>query len=95
MKVIVIATRKQDAKPEDFEPHLDAEVKHALGMYRDEAVREIYSRGDGKGAIVVLECDDVAHAERLMGGLPLAAAGLLSFEFYATKPYRGIVQYAE
>ena len=36
MKVIVIATRKQDAKPEDFAPHLDVEVKHALGMYRDE-----------------------------------------------------------
>ena len=94
MKVIVIATRKQDAKPEDFEPHLDAEVKHALGMYRDEAVREIYSRADGKGAIVVLECEDVSHAERLMSGLPLAAAGLLNFEFYGTKPYRGIVQYA-
>jgi len=95
MKVIVIATRKEDAKPEDFAPHLEAEVKHALGMYRDEVVREIYSRADGKGAIVVLECDDIAHAERLMAGLPLAAVGLLSFEFYGTKPYRGIVQYAE
>lgn len=95
MKVIVIATRKPDAKPEDFAPHLEAEVKHALGMYRDESVREIYSRADGKGAVVVLECEDVAHAERLMAGLPLAAAGLLSFQFYPTKPYRGIVQYAE
>lgn len=95
MKVVVIATRKQDAKPEDFAPHLDAEVKKALAMYREETVREIYSRADGKGAIIVLECDDVAHAERLMAGLPLAAAGLLSFEFYGTKPYRGIVQYAE
>lgn len=95
MKVIVIATRKQDAKPEEFAPHLDAEVKHALGMYRDEAVREIYSRADGKGAIIVLECGDIAQAEQLVAGLPLAAAGLLSFEFYGTKPYRGIVQYAE
>ena len=95
MKVIVIATRKQDAKPEEFAPHLEAEVKHALRMYRDGVVREIYSRADGKGAIVVLECNDVAHAEQLMAGLPLAAAGLLSFDFYATKPYRGIVQYAE
>lgn len=94
MKVVVIATRKQDAKPEDFAPHLEDEVKVALGMYRDEYVREIYSRSDGKGAVVVLECNDIAHAEQLMAGLPLAAAGLLSFEFYGTKPYRGIVQYA-
>lgn len=95
MKVIVIATRKPEAKPEDFAPHLENEVKVALGMYRDEIVREIYSRSDGKGAVLVLECDDLAHAEQLVAGLPLAAAGLLTFEFYGTKPYRGIVQYAE
>jgi hypothetical protein len=64
-------------------------------MYSEDVVREIYSRADGKGAVVVLECNDVAHAEQLMAGLPLAAAGLLTFEFYATKPYRGIVQLAQ
>lgn len=94
MKVIVIATRKADASPEDFAPHLDAEAKHALGLYRDEVVREIYSRADGKGAIVVLECDDEAHAERIMNDLPLAKVGLLSFEIFGTAPYRGIVQHA-
>jgi hypothetical protein len=60
-------------------------------MIRDEVVREIYSRTDGKGAILVLECDDEAHANRLVGELPLAKAGLLNFEIYGTKPYRGIV----
>ena len=93
MKVIVIATRKADATPEDFAPHLDAEANHALGLYRDEVVREIYSRADGKGAIVVLECDDEAHAARIMNDLPLARVGLLSFEIYGTAPYRGIVQH--
>lgn len=94
MKVIVIATRKADAAPEDFAPHLDAEANHALGLYRDEVVREIYSRTDGKGAIVVLECDDEAHAARIMNELPLAKVGLLSFEIFGTAPYRGIVQHA-
>lgn len=62
MKIVAIATRKADAKPEEFAPHLETEVGVALGMYRDEIVREIYSRSDGKGAIIVLECDDEAHA---------------------------------
>ncbi|NIO43590.1 MAG: superoxide dismutase [Burkholderiales bacterium] len=92
MKVIVVATRKQDAAPEAFQPHLEEEANHALRMYRDEYVREIYSRRDGKGAVLVLECDDEQHAKRLVGELPLAKAGLLEFEVYGVKPYRGIVQ---
>lgn len=95
MKIVAIATRKADAKAEEFAPHLDAEVGAALAMYRDEVVREIYSRADGKGAVIVLECDDEAQARKLLGTLPLAKAGLLTFDIYGTKPYRGIVQHAK
>ena len=91
MKVVVVATRKADAKPEEFAPYLEEEANHALRMFRDEVVREIYNRTDGKGAVVVLECKDEEEAARKMGELPLAKAGLLSFEVYGTKPYRGIV----
>jgi hypothetical protein len=93
VKVIVIAHRKEDASPEDFAPHADSEANHALGMYRDEIIREVYSRADGKGAIMVLECDDEEHAGRLVAELPLARAGLLSFDIYGARPYRGIVQH--
>ena len=92
MKIIAIATRKQDAKSEDFEPHLEAEVVAALTLYRDEFIREIYSRTDGKGAVVVFECKDVGHAQQLFNELPLVKAGLLSAEFFGRKPYRGIVK---
>ena len=92
MKVIVVATRKEGASPDEFAPHLAAESNHALGMYRDEIVREIYSRTDGKGAVLVLECANEEEAARQVGELPLAKLGLLSFEIYGTAPYRGIVQ---
>ncbi len=92
MKVVVVASRKEDASPDEFTPHLAAETQHALGMYRDQIVREIYSRTDGKGAVLVLECADEAEAAKLVGELPLAKLGLLSFDIYGTQPYRGIVQ---
>ena len=95
MKVIAVAHRRQDASPEDFVPHLEREANQVLAMYRDEVIREIYSRNDGKGAIIVFECDDEAHAERLLNELPLAKAGLLSFDIYGTRPYRGIVQHVK
>ena len=95
MKIVAIATRKQDAKPEAFAPYLEAESNAVMALYRDEIVREIYSRTDGKGAVVVFECNDVAHAERLVAQLPLVKAGLLSVEIYGVKPYRGIVQHVK
>ncbi len=91
MKVIVIAHRK-DAGPNAFAPHLAAEATHALGLYRDEVVREIYSRRDGKGAVLVLECKDEDEALAIVSELPLAKAGLLTFDVYGTKPFRGIVE---
>jgi len=91
MKIIVVATRKEDASPDEFAPHLAAEANHALGLYRDEVVREIYSRADGKGAILVMECADEAEAGQLLAELP--GLGLLSFEIYGVRPYRGIVQH--
>ncbi len=95
MKVIVIAHRKEDAAPEEFAPLMEREANHALGLYRDQVIREIYSRADGKGAVVVLECADEADAARIVADLPLAKAGLLRFDIYATLPYRGIVQHAK
>ena len=95
MKIIAIATRKADAPPEAFAPHLESEANTALSLYRDETVREIYSRADGKGAILVMECRDEAHALQVLQTLPLARVGLLSFDIYGAKPYRGIVQHVK
>ncbi len=91
MKVIVVAHRSEKYKPEDFTPHLDAEAAHALKLFAEETVREIYSRTDGKGAVLVLECADEAEAKEIIGGLPLARKGMLDFDIYGTKPYRGFV----
>ena len=58
-------------------------------LYRDEFIRDIYSRTDGNGAVIVFECSDIEQAQRLFDELPLLKVGLLSAEFYGTKPYRG------
>lgn len=89
MKIFVVATRT--GKAEDIEPHLAAEAKKALQFVADDFFREIYSRTDGKGAIVVIEAADEAEAREKLESLPLAKAGLLSFDIYGTKPYRGFV----
>lgn len=93
MKIFVVATRT--GKPEDVEPHLAKEAKKALQLVAEDFFREIYSRADGNGAILVIEADSVEAAKQRTAELPLVAAGLLELEFYPVGPYRGIVALAE
>jgi hypothetical protein len=92
MKIFVVATRNQDRPAEDFAPLMDSEADYALKLYKEGFVREIYSRTDGKGALVVVEDSDEGAALETLSNLPLAKAGLLSFEVYGTTAYRGIIR---
>ena len=55
-------------------------------------IRDRYSRTDGKGALVVVEATNEETALETLSNLPLAKAGLLSFEIYGTTAYRGIIR---
>jgi muconolactone delta-isomerase len=91
MRFIAIAHRSEKHKPEDFAPHLAAESAHAIKLFAQEKVREIFSRSDGKGAVLVVEAADEAEAEKILSELPLAKLGMLTFDIYGLKPYRGFV----
>ena len=92
MKIFVVATRNEDRPAEDFAPLMDPEADYALKLYKEGFVREIYSRTDGKGALVVVEATNEETALEILSNLPLAKAGLLSFEIYGTTAYRGIIR---
>ena len=92
MKIFVVATRNEDRPAEDFAPLMDPEADYALKLYKEEFVREIYSRTDGKGALVVVEAANEEAALEILSNLPLAKAGLLSFEAYGTSAYRGMIR---
>lgn len=91
MKVFVVATRKPGFAPGDFQPHFAAESRRAAEMYRDGHIREIYSRADGKGAILIFEAADAEAVRPLMDSLPLVEKGMLTYEIYGAGPYRGFI----
>ena len=91
IKIAVIAHRGEKHKPEDFVPHLESETKHALMLFAAQKVRELYSRADGKSAILGLEPKDDTAARQIVESLPLAQLGMLSLDIYGTKPCRGFV----
>lgn len=91
MKVFAVATRKPGFGPEDFQPHLAAESRRAAEMYRDGHIREIYSRADGQGAVLVFEAADADAVRALMDTLPLVEKDMLTYEVYGTGAYRGFI----
>jgi hypothetical protein len=93
MKIFVLATRTGD--PDKIAPLLEPEAKMALQMVARDFVREIYSRQDGQGAVVVVEAESLEAAQAELGKLPLVAANLLRLDFYPVQAYRAIAAMAE
>ena len=91
MRFIAIAHRRPEFSPDDFVPHLKAESERALHMLADGKVRDIYSRADGKGAVLMLEAADEAEARSLMDSLPLVQKGMLEVDIYGIAPYRAFI----
>src|SRR5437899_3490071 len=70
-------------------PHmtvLPAEIRQTVQLYLNGKIREWYSRGDGRGAIFLLDSRDVAEAQAIMDGLPLARQNFMDHEYIAVGP---------
>ena len=84
--VMVILTVKAGVAREQVMAVMPAEIQQTVQLYLDGKIREWYSRGDGRGAIFLLETKDVSEAERIMEGLPLAKQNIVDHEYIAVGP---------
>jgi len=87
MKILVLLNPTAEANAEQMRPHLLAETQHAYEMYRSGVARELYFRQDARGAVMILECKDVAEAAEVIAELPLAKAGFLKPEIIPLAPF--------
>jgi hypothetical protein len=84
--VMVILTAKAGVTREQVLAVMPAEVRETVQLYLNGKIREWYSRGDGRGAVFLLDTKDVAEAHTIMDGLPLAKENLLDHEYIAVGP---------
>jgi hypothetical protein len=93
VKVLAIGHPRSGVRWEDIAPYVGEQARTVWEQYETDQVREFYLRADHQpGAVLVLECDDVIEAERLVAALPIAEAGLLHFELIPLRPYMGFRQ---
>jgi hypothetical protein len=84
--VIVILTVKAGVAREQVMAVMPAEIRETVQLYLNGKIREWYSRGDGRGAVFLLDTRDVAEAHAIMDGLPLAKENVVDHEYIAVGP---------
>ncbi|MCZ3379624.1 hypothetical protein JJQ51_27155 [Rhizobium sp. AG207R] len=83
---MVILTVKAGVTRERVMAIMPDEIRRTAQLYLDGKIREWYSRGDGRGAVFLLDSRDVADAHAIMEGLPLAKQNLMDHEYIAIGP---------
>ncbi|WP_249146530.1 hypothetical protein [Bradyrhizobium japonicum] len=84
--VMVILTVKAGVTREQVMAVMPAEIQQTVQLYLNGKIREWYSRGDGRGAIFLVDARDVAGAQAIMEDLPLARQDLMDHEYIAIGP---------
>jgi putative intracellular protease/amidase len=81
MKILAIDHLLPGATEAMVMEHMPAEAEQAWQLMKAGVIRENYLRGDGHGAVAVLECADVTEAQAIMSTFPLVKAGLIDFDY--------------
>ena len=84
--VLVIATPKQGVTPQQIMAVIPEEVQETVKLYLDGKIREWYSRGDGKGVIILLDVKTEDEARKIVETLPLAKEQLLDHQYIPVGP---------
>jgi hypothetical protein len=84
--VMVILTVKAGVTREQVMAVMPAEIRQTVQLYLNGKIREWYSRGDGRGVVLLLDSGDVDEAHAIMEGLPLAKQNLMDHEYIAVGP---------
>ena len=84
--VMVMVTVKAGVTREQVMAIMPAEIQQTVQLYLNGKIREWYSRGDGRGVVLLLDTRDVAEAHAIMDGLPLGKQNIVDHEFIAVGP---------
>lgn len=84
--VLAILTAKEGITREQIMAVMPDEVRQTVQLYLNGKIREWYSRGDGRGAVFLLDTKDVAEAHAIMDALPLGKNQLMDHDYIPVGP---------
>jgi hypothetical protein len=85
-EVLVILTATDGVTRQQIMNRMPAEIRATVKLYLDGKIRQWYSRGDGKGVIMLIDAKTVDEASALIDAMPLSKEGLLDHEYIPVGP---------
>jgi hypothetical protein len=85
-EVMVILTAKPGVTREQIMKVMPAEIRATVKSYLDGKIRQWYSRGDGRGVILLLDVKTVDEAHAVMDTLPLSKENLMDHDYIPVGP---------
>jgi muconolactone delta-isomerase len=89
MKILALEHEVPGAATEAFERFKAEEARKAWELYQAGIFRELYFRADRNEAILVLECESVEQAQKILSTMPFVQNRLIAFEVIPLKAYPG------
>jgi hypothetical protein len=89
-EVIAMTRLKPGVAVPDVMKLVQEEVRVAVQLYLDGKIDKWYTRGDGKGAVLILRCKTTDEARTVLADLPMVKAGYLDVEYIPVGPFSGL-----
>lgn len=85
-EVLVIVTPKQGVTAQQIMAVMPSEMRATLSLYLDGEISQWYSRGDGKGVILLVNVKTEDRARAMVQTLPLAKERLVDEQYIPVGP---------
>jgi hypothetical protein len=85
-EVLVIQTPKQGVTAQQIMAVIPSEIRATVKLYLDGKILHWYSRGDGKGVILLVDAKTEDEARAIMETLPLAKEQLMNHDYIPVGP---------
>jgi len=86
MKVLALGAITTPPTPEQQAQIMPKEVPATLQLYLDEKIDQFWFRHDRLGVVFLVNAATVDEAKAIVGGLPLAEAGFMTFDYVPVGP---------
>ena len=84
--ILTLLTVNADTPRADIMKVMPGEVRDTVKLYLDGKIAQWFARADGRGVVFILNVATVADAKAITDTLPLARAGIATFEYVALTP---------
>jgi hypothetical protein len=85
-EVMVVLTAKQGVTRQQIMTIMPSEIRETVKLYLDGKIRQWYSRGDGNGAVFLIDAKTEDEARAVMETLPLSKEHLVDHEYIPVGP---------